>query len=166
MTKLNKTLKRIALFLSIMLLLVGTSQAGLFDFHGKAIPPIWRTGPPLVDLILSMDHSTEYTCYRSGDPVKFTLTNNGRSSVELQQSWMIINADTREIVYPGNVTANIPPIAPTILASGSSVDWTWDQRRSNGILVPYGRYIGLNVVFSNSFRIDKLCLQPPPPPTD
>lgn len=166
MTKLNKTVKRIALFLSIMLLLAGSAQAGLFDFHGKIIPPIWRTSPPIVDLMLSIDHRTDYTCYSYSDPVKFTLTNNGRGDVELQKTWIIMNADTREIVYPGNVTEIGPPTLPTMLISGSSTDWTWDQKRSSGVPVPAGRYIGLNIVFSNSFRIAKTCWQLPPFPTD
>ena len=166
MTKLNKTVKRIALFLSMMLLLVGLAQAGIFDFHGNAIPPIWRTSPPIVDLILSIDHRTDNTCYNYDAPITFTLTNNGRNDIELAQTWIIMNADTREIVYPGNVTVNRPPVPPTVLASGTSTHWTWDQKRSNGIAVPPGRYIGLNIVFSNSFRISKACFQLPPTPTD
>ncbi len=165
MTKLNKTVKIIALFLSIMLLFVGLAQAGPFDFRGKAIPPIWRGNPHIVDLILSMDHTTDRTCYGYSTPIKFNLTNNGRSDVGLQNSWIIMNADTREIVYPGNVSVIWPPAPPTMLASGSSVDWTWDQRRSSGVPVPDGRYIGLNVVFSNSFIITNqwFCGYPPFP---
>ncbi len=68
-----------------------------------------------------MDHRTDNTCYSYGDPVKFTLTNNGRSDIGLQNTWIIMNADTREIVYTENVSVIWPPVPPTVLASGSSI---------------------------------------------
>jgi hypothetical protein len=86
--------------------------------------------------------------YIQGEPVIFTIINNGTDTINLPSpaAWWVEKSKTAEIVFAPFVISVITP-----LDSGKSISDTWDQKDNDGKQVSPGIYRCVINYFSNDF---------------
>ena len=88
--------------------------------------------------------TVEKNRYSRGEPVNFTFTNTGTTTIGTGL-WLIYNVS--KPIAPVNAT----PIASDSLAPGESAYFSWNQKDTKGQQVPPGMYKG-SATYNNSFE--------------